>query len=199
MYLPKTLCAWASHINCAKTPTIHTTWINSILLVSEEMPSSPFYSKLTGEASVSILRQQLLFRTHEVILYRTVPSWDPFVYVSLVFNSTWVSFYPNPNKKITKNWICWIMTGLIYCKMNILISIVTMYNVLIFSSNLNHKWNMVREMGTMPYSILLGGTEIIVNLTKALTPIIRHWVRGDIHLLVKISPSPSHPTNSPSL
>ena len=25
MYLPETLCAWASHRNCAKTPTIHTT------------------------------------------------------------------------------------------------------------------------------------------------------------------------------
>ena len=25
MYLPETLCAWASHRNCAKNPTIHTT------------------------------------------------------------------------------------------------------------------------------------------------------------------------------
>ena len=28
MYLPETLCAWASHRNCAKTPTIDTTTFN---------------------------------------------------------------------------------------------------------------------------------------------------------------------------
>ena len=29
MYLPETLCAWASHRNCAKTPTMNTTTWNS--------------------------------------------------------------------------------------------------------------------------------------------------------------------------
>ena len=111
----------------------------------------------------------------------------------LVFNPNQVLF--SPNRRFNKNdWQDCISWRVLYSIICILKS--TMHNTLIFQ--LNRQWNIVREIGALPYSISV--SRIWITACRGLadgteqTHIMRQRTMGKIHSS-KFHLSLSHPTS----
>ena len=119
----------------------------------------------THEASVTTLRQQLLFGTYEVILLLHRALWEPlyqqrfthfflfcFCFCFCFKSKIQFCFLQIPIEDLTKidwqDFISWRVRYSMTCILK-----PTMYSILIFQFNLNRGWNIVRELGAICHAV----------------------------------------------